>query len=288
MPRFRAERRDCPAELSPEATIITPPSGWHILDVGALWQHRELLLKLAWRDVKVRYKQTIVGAAWAIIQPFVTMVVFSVFFGRFANMPSEGVPYPIFSYAGLLPWTFFSEAMKRASDSLVGNASLVSKVYFPRVVLPMASVLSRLVDFAVAFTVLLAMMAYFHVPITWRILWVPVFIALAFLGALGTGLWLSAINVRFRDIKYALPFIIQLWMFATPVIYPVTLLPERWQILLSLNPMTGVVNGCRWAILGTGAPPTGMFWVSVGVTVLVLVTGLLVFHKMERTFADVV
>ena len=268
--------------------VISPPRGWHLLDAREVWRFRELLLQLAWRDIRIRYKQTVIGAAWAVLQPFMTMVVFSIFFGRFAGIPSEGVPYPIFSYAGLLPWMFFAAGMKRASDSLVGNTSLISKVYFPRVIVPIASVFAGLIDFAIAFAVLLGMMVYFHVPITLNMLWVPCLMLVAFATSLGTGLWLSALNVQYRDIRYTLTFFTQLWLFATPVIYPVTLLPGRWRIVVGLNPMTGVVTGCRWAILGTGSAPSGIFWISVVAAAVLLTTGLLAFHRMEKTFADVV
>lgn len=289
---MRADREhDRMAELSigtPQTTIITPPTGLAPASLREVWQARELLLLLAWRDVKIRYKQTVIGAAWAVLQPFLTMVVFSIFFGQFAGIPSDGLPYPIFSYAGLLPWTFFADGMKRASDSLVGNASLISKVYFPRVIIPIASVVAGVVDFAVAFLVLLGMMLVYDIPFSVRILWLPAHLSLAFMTALGAGLWLSALNVRYRDVRYTLGFATQLWMYATPVIYPVTLLRGPWKLLVSLNPMTGVVEGSRWAVLGTGSPPAGLFWVSVGMVAVLVVTGLIVFHRMERTFADVV
>jgi len=272
----------------PQLTVISPPTGYAPVSMREIWKFRELLFLLAWRDVKIRYKQTVIGAAWAVLQPFLTMVVFSIFFGQFAGIPSDGLPYPIFSYAGLLPWTFFADGMKRASDSLVGNASLISKVYFPRVIIPTASVIAGFVDFGVAFLVLVGMMVFYHVPFGFRILWLPAFLLLAFLTALGTGLWLSALNVRYRDVRYTLGFLTQLWLYATPVIYPATLLHGPWRILVSLNPMAGVVEGTRWAVLGTGAPPTGIFWISVAVTVLLSATGLVAFQRMERTFADVV
>ena len=273
---------------TPVTTIIVPPRGFSFANARDLWRFRDLLGLLVLRDIKIRYKQTIIGASWAVLQPFLTMVVFSIFFGRFANIPSDGLPYPIFSYAGLLPWTFFATGMKRASDSLVGNASLISKVHFPRVILPISSVAAGFVDFAIAFAVLAAMMLYYSIPITWNVLWLPGFLVIAFSTALGAGLWLSALNVKYRDIRYMMTFLTQLWLYATPVIYPVTLLRGPWRILVSLNPMTGVVEGSRWAVLGSGGPPSGLFWVSIAISLLMLGTGLVVFHRMERSFADVV
>jgi len=275
-------------ELKLDVTVITPPKGVALLNAREIWKYRDLLFLLALRDIKIRYKQTIIGAAWAVLQPFLTMVVFSIFFGRFAGIPSNGIPYPIFSYAGLLPWTFFSGGMRRASDSLVGSASLISKVYFPRVIIPLAAVMAGLVDFVIAFIVLLGMMLYYRMPITWNIFWLPGFLAIAFSTALGAGLWLSALNVKYRDIRYTLTFITQLWLYATPVIYPTTMLRGFWKLIISLNPMTGVVEGCRWAMLSSGSPPSGLFWVSVVTSVFVLISGLFVFRRMERSFADVV
>lgn len=275
-------------EGSMVTTIITPPKGITGINLRGIWNFRDLLVLLIWRDITIRYKQTIIGASWAVLQPFLTMVVFSIFFGRFANIPSDGLPYPIFSYAGLLPWTFFAGGMKRASDSLVGNSSLISKVHFPRVILPISSVAAGLVDFAVAFVVLLGMMLYYQIPISLDVLWLPLFLLVAFITALGAGLWLSALNVKYRDIRYMMAFLTQLWLYATPVIYPVTLLRGTWKLLVSLNPMTGVVEGSRWAVLGSGVAPSGIFWASVALSLLMLATGLVVFHRMERSFADIV
>lgn len=268
---------------------ITPSQGWVALHLRELWQFRELLYFLAWRDIKVRYKQTILGAAWAILQPFFTMVVFSVFFGKLANMPSENIPYPIFAFAALVPWTYFSTAMSNAANALVGNAPLIQKVYFPRLAVPIAGVLSPLVDFVLAFLVLLAMMAYFHLGPSLAILFLPVFLLLAFVTALGVGLWMSALNVEYRDIRYVVPFLINAWLFLSPVAYPSTLLKEPWHTLYGLNPMAGVCDGFRWALLGGKTPAPGpMVWVSGLVAILTLLSGAFYFRRMERTFADLV
>jgi lipopolysaccharide transport system permease protein len=266
---------------------IGPARGWVPLRLDELWEYRELLYFLTWRDVKVRYKQTALGAAWAIIQPFVTMVAFSVFFGRLGNIPSDGVPYPIFSFAALVPWTYFAYSLSQASNSLVGSANLISKVYFPRLVVPISSVLSGAVDFAIAFVVLLGMMVFYGVTPTPAILLLPLFLLLALVTALGAGLWLSALNVEYRDVRYVLPFLVQVWLFATPVAYPSSLLPESWRTLYALNPMVGVVDGFRWALLGT-PPPTASAALSAAVAATLLVSGALYFRRMERTFADVV
>lgn len=275
---------------SDDVTVISPQRTVAVSGVGLreLWAYRELVLLLAWRDVKIRYKQTVIGAAWAVLQPFLTMVVFSVFFGRLAGIPSDGVPYPIFSYTGLLPWTLFAEGLRRASDGIVGNAGLISKVYFPRVVIPLSTITAGIVDFAFSFIVLVGMLVYYHIPLRINILFLPFFLIIALLTSLGVGLWLSAINVKYRDVRYTVGFLTQLWMYATPVIYPATMLHGPWRILLALNPMTGVVEGSRWALLGTNAAPSGLFWVSLVGVAAVLVSGVWVFHRMERTFADVV
>ncbi|MGA2111353.1 MAG: ABC transporter permease [Anaerolineales bacterium] len=268
---------------------ITASRGWVSLHLRELWQSRELLYFLAWRDIKVRYKQTILGAAWAIIQPFFTMVVFSLFFGNLAKMPSEGIPYPIFSYAALVPWTYFSTAMSNAANALVGNAPIIQKVYFPRLAVPIAGVLSPLVDFVLAFLVLIAMMFYFHMGPSVAIVWLPVFLLLAFVTALGVGLWMSALNVEYRDVRYVVPFLINAWLFLSPVAYPSTLLKEPWHTLYGLNPMAGVCDGFRWALFGGRTPPPGpMVWVSALAALLILVTGAYYFRRMEHTFADVV
>jgi lipopolysaccharide transport system permease protein len=268
--------------------IIKPSQGWFTLHLNDLWQYRELLYFLTWRDIKVRYKQTVLGAAWAIIQPFFTMVVFTLFFGKLAKIPSEGVPYPIFSYAGLLPWIFFAQAMNQSSDSLVANANLITKVYFPRLVIPVSAGLAPLLDFCIAFVVLIGMMFYYQIFPTGTLIWLPVFLLLAFATSLGVGLWLSALNLQYRDVRYTVPFLTQLWLFATPVIYPSSGVHGPWRIILGLNPMTGVVEGFRWVLLGIGAAPGAMIFTSMGIAVLLVLTGLIYFNRMERTFADIV
>jgi lipopolysaccharide transport system permease protein len=267
---------------------IAPSRGWVALKLRELWAYRELLYFLVWRDIKVRYKQTALGAAWAIIQPFFTMVVFSVFFGSLAKMPSDGIPYPIFAFAALVPWTFFANGLTQASNSLVGNSALIKKVYFPRLAIPIAGVLSNLVDFALAFVVLLLMMVYFKLWPTVAILWLPLLLLLAFVTALGVGLWFSALNVEFRDVRYVVPFLTQFWMFATPVAYPSSLLHEPWRTLYGLNPMAGVVEGFRWALLGNANAPGPLIWASATAALVILVSGAFYFRRMERTFADVV
>lgn len=265
---------------------IEPSRGWVAVKLGELWEYRELLYFLVWRDLKVRYKQTVLGAAWAIVQPVFTMLVFSVFFGRLAGVPSDGAPYPLFALAALIPWTFFANALGQASNSLVNSAHLIAKVYFPRLVIPLASVLVGLVDLAVACIVLIPMLAYYGVVPDWRLAWLPGFVLLALATALGVGLWTSALNIEYRDVRHVIPFLTQLWMFSTPVVYPSSLVPERWRILYNLNPMSGVIDGFRWALLGAGRPPGLPFWVSVGAALAVLATGALYFRRMERTFAD--
>jgi lipopolysaccharide transport system permease protein len=267
---------------------IEPSKGWVSLKLRELWEYRELLYFLTWRDIKVRYKQTVLGAAWAIIQPFFSMVVFSLFFGRLANMPSDGIPYPIFSYAALVPWTFFANGLAQSSNSLVGNAQLITKIYFPRLVAPFSSVLAGVVDFVLAFVVLLGMMLYYGVTPTVNIFWLPLFLLLALVTALGVGLWLSAMNVQFRDVRYTVPFLTQLWLFATPIAYPSSLLPEPWRTVYGLNPMAGVVEGFRWALLGTATRPGPIIAVSAVIALLLLISGAFYFRRMEKTFADVV
>jgi lipopolysaccharide transport system permease protein len=267
---------------------IQASHGWTSLGLRELWAYRELLYFLTWRDVKVRYKQTALGAAWAIIQPFFTMVVFSLFFGRLARMPSDGIPYPIFSYAALVPWTFFANALGGATNSLVGSSHLIKKVYFPRLAIPLATVLSEALDFTIAFAVLLVMMLYFRVTPTVHVVWLPLFLLLALTTSLGVGLWLSALNVQFRDVRYVVPFITQFWMFATPIAYPSSLLPERWRTVYALNPMVGVVEGFRWALLGTNTAPGPMIAVSSVAAIGILVSGAFYFRRMEKQFADVV
>jgi lipopolysaccharide transport system permease protein len=267
---------------------ITPSAGWVSLKLHELWEYRELLYFLVWRDIKVRYKQTVLGAAWAILQPFCTMVVFSVFFGRLAKIPSDGVPYPVFSYAALVPWTFFAHGLTQASNSLVGSANLIKKIYFPRLAVPISSVTSGIVDFVLAFTVLLGMMFYYGIVPTSKVLWLPALLLLALLTSLGVGLWLSAMNVKFRDVRHVVPFLSQLWLFATPIVYPSSLLPEPWRTLYGLNPMVGVVEGFRWALLGTNTAPGPILIVSVLITLALLLGGAFYFRRLERTFADIV
>lgn len=267
---------------------IEPSRGWSALLLRDLWEYRELLYFLTWRDVKLRYKQTALGALWAILQPVLTMVVFSLFFGRMAKIPADGLPYPLFAIAALVPWTFFANGLAQSSSSLVTNSHLIKKVYFPRLAVPIASVLSGLVDFAVAFLVLLCMMAYFGYAPSARVVFLPLFLILALTTALGVGLWLAALNVAFRDIKYVVPFLTQLWLFVTPIAYPSTLLPQRWRLLYSLNPMAGVVEGFRWALLGAKTSPGAEIAVSSFAAFLVLVGGALFFRRSERTFADVI
>jgi lipopolysaccharide transport system permease protein len=267
---------------------IEPSKGWVSLQLRELWEYRELLYFFTWRDIKVRYKQTALGAAWAIIQPLLTMVVFSLFFGRLAKVPSDGIPYPIFSYAALVPWVFFANGLTQASNSLVGSANLIRKVYFPRLMMPISSVVSGIVDFVLAFAVLLGMMLYYGVIPTLNVLWLPLFVLLALVTSLAAGIWLSGINVQFRDVRYVVPFLTQLWLFATPIAYPSSLLPEPWRTLYALNPMVGVVEGFRWALLGTAQRPGAMIIVSTLMAVAFLVAGTFYFRRMEKTFADIV
>jgi lipopolysaccharide transport system permease protein len=274
-----------PAEAT--MVIIRPSRGWVSLNLRDLWEYRELLYFLVWRDVKVRYKQTVLGAAWAILQPFLTMVVFSVFFGRLAKVPSDGIPYPVFAYTALLPWQLFAHALNESGNSLVTNQQLIKKIYFPRLVIPISAVLAGMVDFGIAFLVLLGMMCYYGVAPTAAALTLPLFILLAIATALAVGLWLSALNVQYRDVRYTLPFLTQFWLFATPIAYSSTLVPERWRPLYGLNPMAGVVEGFRWALLGKGGVGP-MLIVSVLAVILLLLGGLVYFRRMEKTFADVV
>jgi lipopolysaccharide transport system permease protein len=267
---------------------IEPPRGWQALDFREIWHYRELLYFLAWRDLRVRYKQTVIGAAWAILQPFLTMVVFSVIFGQLVGVPSDGVPYPIFSYVALLPWTFFAGALNRSSTSLTYDVSLISKVYFPRLILPFASVLSLLVDLGIAFVILLGMMLFYGIVPGRAVLMLPLLLLLAFLTAFGVGLWLSALNVKYRDIAYIIPFLSQFWLFMTPVAYPSTIIPSGWRFLYNLNPMVGVVEGFRWALLGQQNVPTGLLLLSTVVVLILFIGGLFFFRRIEHEFADVI
>ncbi len=280
-----------PAE---EITLLRPRRGWQPMRLAELWRFRELLWFLAMRDIKVRYKQTVLGVGWAVLQPLFTMVVFSIFFGKLGKIPSDGVPYPLFSLCALLPWQLFAYALTQASNSVVAEQNLITKVYFPRVIIPLASVLSGLVDFVIAFVLLLGMMAYYGimgyavVAPGWRILAVPPLVILALAAAMAVGLWLSALNVQYRDFRYTIPFLTQLWLFVTPVAYPSSIVPEQWRLLYGLNPMAGVVEGFRWALLGKSEPPGPMLWASVASVAVLLVGGLFYFRRMERSFADVV
>jgi lipopolysaccharide transport system permease protein len=267
---------------------IEPSRGWVSLKLRELWEYRELIYFLVWRDIKVRYKQTALGAAWAIIQPLFTMMVFSLFFGRLAKVPSDGIPYPIFSYAALVPWNFFAGGLGQCSDSLVGSANLIKKVYFPRLAIPLAAVLAGVIDFALAFGVLIGMMLHYRITPTWNAVWLPLLLLLALISALGVGIWLAALNVQYRDVRYTVSFLIQFWMFATPIAYPSSLLGGRWRILYGLNPMAGVVEGFRWALLGTKAAPGPMIAVSTLAALAILAGGAFYFRRMERTFADLV
>ena len=269
-------------------TDINPASRWMNLGLRELWEYRELLFFLTWRDVKVRYKQTALGAAWAVIQPLFMMLVFSLFFGRLAKVPSDGIPYPIFSFCALLPWQLFAHSLVESSNSLVANERLITNVYFPRLVVPIAAVLGGLVDFAVAFVILLGMMGYYGIVPGWSVIALPGLILLAVLTALAVGLWLSALNVKYRDVRYTIGFLVQVWLFATPVAYPSSIVPEAWRPLYGLNPMAGVVEGFRWALLGTAKAPSTMLAVSITAVGLLLIGGLYYFRRTEQEFADIV
>lgn len=267
---------------------IEPTKGWVSLNLRELWEYRELLYFLIWRDIKVRYKQTMLGASWAIIQPFFTMIVFSIFFGKLAQMPSDGVPYPVFSFTALVPWAFFANGLNQGSNSLVGSSNLITKVYFPRLAMPIASVMGGGIDFVLAFTMLIGMILYYGMVPTANVIWLPFFLVLAFITSLGASLWLSAMYVQFRDVRHIIPFLIQIWMFATPIVYPSSLLSEPWRTLYGINPMAGVVEGFRWALLGVGQAPGPMILVSSLTAVALLLSGALYFRRMEKTFSDVV
>ena len=275
---------------APPVLRIQPSKGWVSLRLRELWEYRELVYFLIWRDVKVRYKQTVLGAAWAIIQPVFTMAVFSLFFGRLAKVPSDGIPYPIFSFAALVPWNFFAQGLAQSSDSLVGSANLIRKVYFPRLAIPVAAVSGGAVDFLIAFAVLIGMMFFYGMAPTANALWLPAFLLLALTTSLGVGLWLSALNVQFRDVRYTVPFLVQFWLFSTPVAYPSSLLSEPWRTLYALNPMVGVVEGFRWALLGVKTSPGPAAAVSAAAALrqALLLSGAYFFRRMEKSFADVV
>jgi lipopolysaccharide transport system permease protein len=266
---------------------IEAAKAWPSLKLGELWGYRELIYFLIWRDIKVRYKQTVLGAGWAIVQPLFTMLLFSLFFGRLAGVPSDGIPYPLFSFTALVPWTYFAGGLTQASNSLVGNSSLIKKVYFPRLAIPTAKVLSALLDFGLAFILLLGMTFYYHIHPSFRILWVPLFLLLAMVTALGSAFWLSSLNVRIRDVEQTLPFLTQIWLFATPIAYPSSLLSQPWRTVYGINPMVGVIEGFRWALLGANTTPGPMLIVSSLVAVVMLVSGAFWFRRLEKTFADV-
>jgi len=284
---INARRVDAP-QLRVAAARIAPSRGLVSLRLRELWEYRELIYFLTWRDVKVRYKQAALGAAWAVIQPVLTMVVFTVFFGRLARVPSDGLPYPIFSFAALVPWTFFANGLLQSANSLVRSAELIKKVYFPRLVVPISAVASGILDFFLALLVLVGLMVYYKMALTVNILWLPLFTLLALVTSLGVGLWLSALNVQYRDVRYVVPFLTQLWLFATPIAYPSSLLPAPWREVYGLNPMVGVVEGFRWALLGGSGAPGPMLMVSGLAALGVLVSGAFYFRHMEKTFADVV
>jgi lipopolysaccharide transport system permease protein len=267
---------------------ITPPSRWWVVPFGELWAYRELIYFFVWRDIKIRYKQTAIGAAWAILQPLLTMIVFTVVFGKFANIGSDGLPYEIFYYSALLPWMYFAAALQNATTAIVDNQRLITKVYFPRLSLPLSAVLSGLVDFGVSFLMFIALMVYYRIRPTPALLWFPLFLLLAILTAFGVGLWLSALNAIYRDVRYVLPFLVQFWLFASPVVYSSSRVPAKWRWLYGLNPMAGVIEGFRWSLTGRGKPPAGPVFISLGVVIVVLLSGVAYFQKMETTVADVV
>jgi lipopolysaccharide transport system permease protein len=279
-----------PATAQPPVPVmrIAPPSRWWEVPVAELWEFRELVYFFVWRDIKIRYKQTAIGAAWAVLQPFLTMLIFSLFFGRLAHIPSEGLPYPIFYYSALLPWMYFAAGLQNATNTIVENQRLITKVYFPRLALPLSAVLSGLVDFGVSFLMFIVMMIYYGIRPGAAVLWLPVFLLLAILTALGVGLWLSALNAIYRDVRYVLPFLVQFWMFASPVVYASSLVPVKWRWLYGLNPMAGVIEGFRWSLTGRGNPPGRLIFVSATMVVVVLASGIGYFQKMETTVADVV
>jgi len=272
----------------PSHIVIRPSTGWTGVSLRDLWAYRELLYFLAWRDIKVRYKQTALGVIWVVIQPLFAMLVFSVFFGRLAGMPSDGVPYPVFAFCALLPWQLFAHALTESSASLVTNQNLITKVYFPRLIIPLAPVLASLLDFLIAFGLLLGMLAYYRITPTLWVWTLPLFLLLAIALAVGVGLWLAALNARYRDVRYTIPFLTQIWLFATPIAYPSSLVPEPWRAWYGLNPMAGVVDGFRWALLGTADAPGGLMAVSAAVTLVILVSGVHYFRRTERTFADTI
>jgi lipopolysaccharide transport system permease protein len=276
------------ALAKPSVLRIAPLIHWWVLPAGELWDYRELLYFFVWRDIKIRYKQTAIGAAWAVLQPFLTMLIFSLFFGKLAHIPSQGLPYPIFYYTALLPWMYFAASLQNATNTIVENQRLITKVYFPRLHLPLSAVLSGLVDFGVSFLMLIVMMIYYGIRPTAAALWLPAFLVLAVATALGVGLWLSALNAIYRDVRYVVPFLVQFWMFASPVAYPASLVPAKWRWLYGLNPMAGVIEGFRWSLTGHGDPPGRLVLISAAVVLAVLLAGIAYFQKMETVISDVV
>ncbi len=276
------------AIAQPPVLRIAPPTRWWAVPFREIWDSRELVYFFVWRDIKVRYKQTAIGAAWAVLQPFLTMLVFTLFFGKLAHIPSDGLPYPVFYYAALFPWTYFAFSLQNATSIIVENQRVITKVYFPRLDLPISAVLSGLLDFGISFLMFIAFMVYYGIRPTHAFLWFPFFLLLALLTALGVGLWLSALNAIYRDIRYVMPFLIQFWLFASPIAYPTSMVPAKWRWLYGLNPMAGVIDGFRWSLTGKGTPPGHLMLISIGVVVAVLLTGLGYFQKMETTVADVV
>jgi len=275
-------------ELTEPVVVVEPKKGLFHLDLQAVWKYRELLYFLIWRDLKVRYKQTVIGAGWAIIQPLMTMVIFTLVFGKFAKVPSDGLPYPIFAYTALLPWIYFSQAISRSSTSVVGGANLIRKIYFPRLIIPISAAVAPLVDFAIAFVILLGMMVWYGTAPNWGVLALPLFLLLALVTSLAVTFWLSALNVVYRDVSHTIPFLTQIWMFASPVAYPVSLVPEKWRLLYSLNPMVGVIEGFRWALLGKESPDFGVMVLSTAIVLVIFISGIVYFKHMERTFADII
>jgi lipopolysaccharide transport system permease protein len=273
---------------NPPVKVIKPPKGWASLELRKLWEYRELLYFLIWRDVKVRYKQTVLGGIWAVLQPFLTMVVFSLIFGYLAKVPSDGMPYPVFTFTALLPWMLFSRAVSESGNSLILNQQLITKVYFPRLIIPLASVLSGLVDFAIGFIVLLGLMLFYGITPTIAILTLPLFLLLEIVTGFAVGIWLAALNVQYRDVRYTIPFLVQFWLFLTPIAYSNSLIPEAWRTIYALNPMAGVVEGFRWALLGSQGSINALIFVSLAVVICLLVSGLFYFRRMEQTFSDVI
>jgi len=268
--------------------VIRPSRGWIALHLREVWQYRELLLILSWRNIAVKYKQALLGVSWAVLQPLATMLIFTIIFGRFAKLPSDGIPYPIFALAALLPWQLFAGALTSSGASLVSNANLLTKVYFPRLIIPLAAVLSGVIEFGISFVLLVGLLVWYHIPLTWTMLALPLFMLYALLTALAVGIWVSALNVEYRDVQHMLPFVVQIWLYASPVAYSASLVPSGpWRILYGLNPMAGVIQGFRWSLFG-GAPPRDLFYVSLAIVVVLLITGLINFKRMERVFADIV